>query len=583
MTQVAGRKSRKQAPRRSAAAARWPAARHYLVLGLLGVCVAALACQATALQVLDRGFFLRDQGEARHVRTLEVPAHRGMITDRRHQPLAISTPVHSVWVDPRDFSAAAADRDRVEELLDLPSGHIDSLVEAGDGRRFVYLRRHVPPATAQAIRALKTTGLGLQREYHRYYPGGEVFGHLLGFTNIDDIGQEGIERRWDEHLTGRAGSQKVMLDARRNVVEPLEAVQAPDPGKTLVLSIDRRVQYLAYRELKAAVTEHNARAGTAVLLDPRSGEILAVVNQPSFNPNDGQQRRSARYRNRALTDVFEPGSTIKPFIVAAALDEGLISPDSRIDTTPGTLRVGSNTVRDHHNLGDIDIATVLRKSSNVGATRIALSLEREVLWRRLGAFGFGADTRSGFPGEATGVLTDYHRWYPIDHATLGYGYGLSVSALQLARAYSVIATDGRLRPVSLLATPQPPRGEQVISPQTAMQLRQMLEAVVSATGTAPLAAVPGYRVAGKTGTVRKIGRQGYSSDRYVSLFAGMAPASDPRLVLVVMIDEPRGKEYYGGRVAAPAFARIMGGALRLLNIAPDDIPDTTLVLARQEP
>jgi len=493
-----------------------------------------------------------------------------MITDRHGEPLAISTPVDSVWANPQELIVA---RDRLPELaglLGLPVDGVQQLLAGRGDREFVYLRRHVAPDLAREVMAFGLPGVALQREYRRYYPAGEVAGHVLGFTNIDDVGQEGIELAYDDHLRAEPGSKQVIKDRLGHVIDEVGSIREPRPGHDLRLSLDRRIQYLAYRELKAAVQRHNASSATAVVLDVRTGEVLAMVNQPSFNPNNRRVLQGKNYRNRAVTDVFEPGSTLKPFTIAAALESGRYQPGTVIDTTPGWFQVGRLTVRDIRDFGPIDVTTVITKSSNVGASKIALDLPGEEFWQVLDRVGFGAPTGSGLPGEVAGMLTSPRRWGPVEKATLSYGYGLSVTPLQLAQAYGVLANGGIRVPVSLLARDEQPAGERVLSQTTVSDLVRMMETVVSPVGTARRAAVTGYRVAGKTGTVKKSVAGGYSDNSYVAVFAGMAPASRPRLVTVVMVNEPRGKEYYGGLVAAPAFARIMAGALRLMNITPDD-------------
>lgn len=555
------------------------------LLVMLSVAMVALVGRAVDQQIFETDF-LQNEGERRHLRVVEIPAYRGMITDRNGEPLAISTPVHSIWANPRVLSP---DRQTLSELanaLEMDADELRQLMARNSNRSFVYLKRRANPDVAQRVKALaderRLSGVGLQREYRRYYPDGEVFSHVLGFTDIDDHGQEGMELAYDEWLTGTPGAKRVIRDGKARVVEDVESIRAPHNGKDLTLSLDRRLQYLAYRELKAAVQQHKARAGSAVILDARSGEVLAMVNQPSYNPNGSRSGRGGRLRNRALTDVFEPGSTMKPFTVAIALETGQLKAGSIIDTTPGTLRVGHNLVKDHRNYGRIDLATVLSKSSNVGASKIALSLPRETLWQGFSALGFGQSTASSFPGEAAGQLTAYQRWAEIDQATLSFGYGLSVTPLQLVSAYGVLAADGVRRPLSLIKTDVSPANEQVMSRSTARAVRTMLEGVITTEGTAPEAAIPGYRVAGKTGTVKKSVAGGYAEDRYLSIFAGMVPASRPRLVMVVVINEPSGKEFYGGQVAAPVFAKVMGGALRLMNVAPDGLEASGLRLAGGE-
>jgi len=546
-------------------------ARRLLLGGLMLSGFAVLAGRSAQLQLLDREF-LQGQADARHLRVVQVPAHRGMITDRNGEPLAISTPVQSVWVNPKELVASRSELSRLARLLGLDVDYVRRLLGQRQGREFVYLRRHISPHRAQQVTDLEWPGVYLQREYRRYYPAGEVAAHLVGFTNIDDQGQEGLELAFDGWLSGEAGAKRVVKDGRRHIIENVENIRSARPGKTLKLSIDRRIQYLAYRELKAAVRQHGARSGSVVVLDNQTGEVLAQVNQPSFNPNNRKHLKADRMRNRAVTDVFEPGSTMKPFVIAAALQSGRYAVGTRIDTSPGLFQVGVHTIRDMHDYGTLDLTGVIRKSSNVAASKIALALEPEDFWEGLSAAGFGIATASGFPGEADGYLADFHRWRDIERATLAYGYGLSVTSMQLAQAYSVFANDGYRVPVTLLQRERAAEQRKVYSPRVARAVRKMMEAVVKKDGTAPLAAVQGYRVAGKTGTVHKSVAGGYADDRYLSVFAGMAPASRPRLVAVVMIDEPNNGEHFGGKVAGPVFSKVMAGALRLLNVTPDDAP-----------
>ena len=553
---------------------------------MLAIAGMALVWRAVDQQIFETDF-LQDEGERRHLRTVEVAAHRGMITDREGEPLAISTPVDSVWANPRVLSPDRRELAPLAKALGMKPDALRQILAKRSNRSFVYLKRRITPETAAAVNELlkqrKIKGVGLERGYRRYYPGGEVFAHVVGFTDMDDIGQEGAELAYEEWLRSTAGRKLVIRDGHARVVRDVESIQAPQEGRDLALSIDRRLQYLAYRELKSAVKQHKAKAGSAVILDVRSGEVLAMVNQPAYNPNGSKRGKQGRFRNRAVTDVFEPGSTMKPFTIAAALESGRYHPASMIDTAPGYLKVGRNRVRDHHNLGVIDIPTVIRKSSNVGASKIALDLSGEQLWRLYSAMGFGEVTGVGFPGEVGGQLTPHQNWARIDQATLSFGYGLSVTSLQLARAYAIFASGGVKRPVSLVRVEQPAKGESVISRATARALVAMMESVVGQDGTARQAAIAGYRVAGKTGTVKKSISGGYSDDRYLSVFAGLVPASDPRLVMVVMIDDPRGEEYYGGEVAGPVFAKVMSGALRLLNIAPDNMEKEGLRLAATRP
>ena len=554
-------------------------ARHMVVLMIVVSVMLLLFWRAVDLHTLKSGF-LQDEGNARHLRVLKMAAHRGMISDRNGDPLAMSTPVDSVWANPHELEIEREQWSRLAKLLNMKVDVLQRRLGQRSDRSFVYLRRHINPNVAQRVMAMGIPGISLQREYRRYYPAGEVAAHVVGFTNIDDDGQEGLELAYDQWLQGTPGSKRVIKDRLGHVVENVESIAEPLPGKELRLSIDRRIQYLAYRELTTTVQQHKARSGSAVVLDVQTGEVLAMVNRPSYNPNNRSTLRDGNFRNRAVTDVFEPGSSIKPFTVAAGLEAKKFTPKSMIDTSPGVLRVGRKAVRDLRDYGAINMATILQKSSNVGASKIALSLDPEQMRRVLSQLGFGDVTDSGFPGESAGQLTDSRRWREIDRATLSYGYGLSVTALQLVQAYAVLAGDGVMKPVSFVALKDKPQGVQVISKRTAQQVLSMLEGVVGDGGTGTLANVPGFKVAGKTGTVQKYGANGYSDERYVSLFAGAAPASRPRLAMVVVIDEPRGEEYYGGRVAAPVFSRVMAGALRILGVAPDDVQATSIRSAK---
>lgn len=536
---------------------------------ILGVIV--LVWRLVDLQVVNREF-LQNKAEALHFRLEQVPAHRGMVTDRNGEPVAISTPIDAVWADPHELLSVEPALSQLARVLGLPKERVRRTVRSHSDREFVYIKRQVTPSVAKRVMEMGLAGVGLRREYRRYYPASEVFGHVIGFTDVDDRGQEGIELAFDDWLRGQVGRKQVVKDGRRRTVAEVASIRSPQPGKDLRLSLERRLQYVAYRGLAEAVQTHGARAGSAVLLNVVTGEVLAMVNQPTFNPNNRHRLRGEHYRNRAITDPFEPGSTIKPFTVAAALESGAFTPSTPVDTGKGYLRVGHKTIHDIGHYGLIDVATVLRKSSNVGATKIALALSPETLWQMFSAAGFGELTGSGFPGESAGYLPHFQDWAPIEHATLAYGYGLAVTPLQLARAYAAIAAEGILRPVSFLPVEHPPVGRRILSRQTAQQMRTMLEAVVSDEGTGKKAQIEGYRIAGKTGTVHKSIAGGYAEHRYLAVFAGMAPASNPRLVLVVMLDEPSGKKYYGGEIAAPVFARIMQAALRLLNVPPDDLP-----------
>jgi cell division protein FtsI (penicillin-binding protein 3) len=553
-------------------------ARRWTLLVLMGLSAVALVARAVDRQIFETDF-LQNEGDRRHLRVVEISANRGMITDRHGEPLAISTPVESVWANPRVLSP---DRRLLAPLATVMEKDVDELrrqLAARSNRSFVYLQRRVNPDIAAQIESLDINGVGLQREFRRYYPAGEVFAHVVGFTDIDDNGQEGLELAFQDWLNGSAGKKRVIRDGRARAVKDVENILAPEAGRDLVLSLDRRLQFLAYRELKGAVKRHKAKSGSAVIVDVRSGEVLAMVNQPSYNPNGKRSGTSGRLRNRAVTDVFEPGSTMKPLTIAAALESGRYAPDTQIDTTPGYYKVGRHQIKDHRNYGKINVSRVITKSSNVGSSKIALDLEKEALWEFFSSLGLGDVPNTGFPGEVGGQLTPFQQWAEIDHATISFGYGLSVTALQLAQAYTVLANDGVKLPLSLVRLEEPAAPKRVMSAKTAIAVRKMLETVVSDEGSAPLAAVPGYRVAGKTGTAKKSTGGGYSEDRYVAVFAGMVPASDPRLVMVVMVDEPNAGKYYGGQVAAPVFSRVMAGALRLMNVAPDALSEEKLRLA----
>ncbi len=560
--------------------------RSVCLLACFALGAAALEARVLYLQLVNKDF-LAAQGDDRHVRTVQIVANRGTITDRNGEPLAVSTPVDSIWVNPKAFRPALGRVGELAAALDLEPDSLARRITSNLEREFVYLKRHLPPHRAAQVLELGLPGVGTQREYRRYYPAGEVTGHVLGFTDVDDQGQEGLELAYNYWLDGEHGAKRVIQDRLGRTVRDIELVTAPKPGRDLKVSLDLRLQYLAYRELKAAVAETGALSGSAVVLDPRTGEVLAMVNQPSYNPNDRAQYVAANYRNRAVTDMFEPGSSFKPLVIAAALESGEFTPNSIIDTSPGTLRVSARLVvteTERVNYGRIDLATLLAKSSNVGAAQVALALEPRTLHDVLVRLGIGRVTGGGFPGESAGVLNEPQYWRTVGQATLSYGYGLSVTALQLARAYGALAADGVLRPVSWVALDSPPAGEQAIAPSTANALLAMMEQVVSPNGTGQRAAVRNYRIAGKTGTARKAGVGGYTNDRHRALFAGVAPVSDPRLAIVVTLDEPQGRAYYGGEIAAPVFGRIAAGALRILAVPPDSLPEAPLtVVAQAEP
>ena len=536
-----------------------------LLIGLL-LWFAGLIGRAVYLQGLNNDF-LQQKGESRYSRVIELPATRGMIVDRNNEPLAISTPVESVAASPADVTLTDEQAARLARLLGMQVGEVQRKL-GDDKREFVYLKRQLPPELAARVVELNIPGLFLQREYRRYYPSGEVMAHLLGFTDVDDKGQEALELAFNDALTGKPGSRRVIKDRLGHIVEDVDSIRTPQNGARLQLSIDSKIQYLAYRELKKAVIDHRAKAGGIVVLDAQTGEILAMANMPSYNPNNRGRLDARRTRNRAVTDLFEPGSTLKPFTIATALEAGAVRPDTLINTAPGRLTIGHRTIHDAHTEAVLTVAQVIQKSSNVGAAKIALGLEPEQMWTMFNKVGFGNVPKSGFPGEAPGRLRAYAGWKPIEQATMSYGHGISLSLLQLARAYTIFATDGLIRPVTLLKRDTPEQATPVISAKTAQAVRRMLEMVTQPGGTAPRAQIMGYRVAGKTGTAHKLEGRAYAHDKYVSSFVGFAPASTPRLIVAVMIDEPIG-QYYGGTVAAPVFAEVMSGALRLMGVAPD--------------
>ena len=545
-----------------------------LALSALGLVGKALYLQ------MNQGDFLRDEGAARHVRTVSSHAPRGVVRDRHGTALAMSTAIQSIWADPREAVHARKRWPALATAIGLDPAQLERTLLERASRSFVYLRRHVDPETAARARAVAVPGVYFEREFRRYYPEAEVVAHVVGFTDIDGEGQEGIEFAYDSVLRGVSGAKQVIKDRLGRSVEDVQNVRSPRPGRDIHLTIDLRLQSLAYRALKAAVLHHRATAGSLVVVDARTGEIHAMVNQPSYNPNDPAKRVGPATRNRAVTDVFEPGSTVKPFAVMAALESGAFRPQSVVDTSPGYLRVGRNVVRDRRDLGELDVASVIRLSSNVGVSRIALGTPPERLWAAYAGAGFGSASGSEAVGESAGVLKRSRRFGEFERATLSYGYGLAVTALQLSRAYTVFANDGErldLRLTRFDSGPgmgSPVVATQVMSTATAREVLQMLEAVVeSKDGTGRRARIRGYRVAGKTGTSRKAISGGYAKRRYLSLFAGIAPASDPRFVVAVVIDDPKGKKYYGGEVAAPVFQTVMSDALRL-NAVPPDSPNT---------
>jgi len=561
---------------------RLPVWRTRMILIVLLIGFLALIGRAVYLQGVNKNF-LRMKGEARYSRVINLNSSRGKITDRNHEPLAISSPVESVAVNPREADISPQQMQQLAKLLGVKSDELKK--KFGEERDFVYLKRQLSPETAEKILRLDISGVFLQREYRRYYPYGEETAQVLGITDLDDKGQEGIELAFNQRLAGVDGSRRVLKDRRGNIIEGVESIRTPQEGQDIVLALDRNIQYLAYRELSEAMHENRAKAGAVVVLDAKTGEVLALVNQPSYNPNNrNKNMQSGLTRNRAVTDIFEPGSTMKPFTAALAIESGRFQPDTLINTEGGKMSIGVATIHDAHASGTLTVSQVIQKSSNVGAAKMALAMSPEYMYGNLAKLGFGKVPQSGFPGEVSGRLRPYQTWQPIEQATMAYGHGISVSLLQLARAYTVFTSDGELQKVSMLKLDQPAEGVRVFSPATAQALRAMLETVVLPGGTAPRAQVQGYRVAGKTGTAHKLeAHGGYAPDRYVASFVGFAPASDPRLIIAVMLDEPSAGQYYGGTVAAPVFSRVMAGALRMLGISPDMPTQNMLLPATDAP
>lgn len=554
-----------------------PAWRRRVLLISVLVGFGGLLLRGIYLQSVHKAF-LQQKGDARYSRTLVLQAHRGKITDRNGDLLAISSPVESVWASPPDVEINATQKAELAKLLGITKNEFDKKI-ANTEREFVYLKRRMSPSVAAKVMSLEVPGIFTEHEFKRFYPAGDVTAHVVGFTGVDDNGQEGFELAQNTALSGKAGERRVIKDRRGRIVEDLEAVKVPQDGHDLVLSIDRRIQYLAFRELAKAVDLYKAKAGAAVVLDAKTGEVLAMVNLPTYNPNH-PVNIAGKTRNRSITDIYEPGSTMKPMAVSAAMEFGGYKPTTKIDTGGGTLSIGPATIHDAHPHGVISVAQVIQFSSNVGASKMALTLKKEELWSTFNQLGFGAPTHVGFPGEAAGKLRPYKTWRPIEQATMSFGHGISVTLLQMARAYTVFANEGEMKPISLLKINETPVGHQVFSAQVANDMKDMLELVVQPGGTALKAQVAGYRVGGKTGTAHKLGPRGYEEDKYVGSFVGLAPASNPRLIMAVMIDEPTGKDYYGGTIAAPVFSAVMSDALRMLAV-PQDAPNTNVVIPNE--
>lgn len=542
----------------------------FIMLGFFfSLLLLGLIWRIVDLMVVDRQF-LQGQGDARSVRVVNTPAFRGMILDRQGEALAVSTPVQSLWLNPKKFNPTPAQQKKLASLLDITSQEISKRLNGVERRGFIYLKRQLTPAIAQQIEMLAIPGVNFQQEFKRYYPDAESTSQLLGFTNIDDDGLEGLELAYQSWLNGIPGKRRVIKDRTGRIIDELEVIQEPKPGQSLQLSIDRRIQFFAYHELEKTVKEFGAKSGSIVVLDTSNGEVLAVANWPSFNPNARERYERDSYRNRAMTDLFEPGSVIKPFSIASALESGKFKPDSIIDTRPSWMMVEGHAIRDTRSYGVLDVGGVLQHSSNVGVSKMVLASPPEQLINFLKRCGVASMTASGYPGESHGSIVHASEAGPFVLATLSFGYGFSMTTLQLAKMYAIFANEGRLLPVHLLHANRSELGERVMSPEISNHILNMMESVVKQEGTGTLAAVPGYHVAGKTGTARIAGKDGYKIKRYVASFAGLAPASKPRLVVAVVIHEPSKISYYGGRVAAPLFAKVMEAALRILDVEPDD-------------
>jgi len=544
--------------------------RYVVIAVIFGTFFSGLIARAIYLQVIDTDY-LQSQGDARYLRVQKSMPTRGMIVDRFDQPLAISTPVDSIWMHPSTI-LQQKDRYAYKQLASLLGTNPQAILKKAQSkktRQFIYLKRHLAPQLAQKILDLDIPGINSVREYRRYYPAGPVFGHVLGFANIDNEGQEGLELGYEKELKGQPGRTQILQDKNGHVVEYVEQLSRVRHGEKLTLSLDARIQYLAYRHLQAAFKKHKASSASLVALDAKTGEVLAMVSAPDFNPNDRSDLKSSLFRNRSIADSFEPGSTMKPFTIAMALDAGVVQTDTKIETGPGHFYIGRNRINDTKDHGLITVSEVLQMSSNIGATKIAMMMEPRDLYNTYRDIGFGETNKLKLQGEQKGILVNRKKWKPIEHATLSYGYGLSVNTLQLARSYQALANNGVMLPVSLRPVTSAPDGKRVFSSKTAQAVNLMLEAATGNEGTAPLAQVDQYRVAGKTGTAHRVENGQYQDDSYTSLFAGFAPVSDPEIVLVIAVSDPKGVDYYGGLVAAPVFSSVMEGALRFRNIAPD--------------
>ncbi|MEO6365679.1 MAG: penicillin-binding transpeptidase domain-containing protein [Luteimonas sp.] len=544
-----------------------------LVTGALGLCSLVLIVRAVDLQLIDNEFY-RQQGNERFLRDIEIPTTRGMITDRNGEPLAVSSPVESIWANPRELTKQ---QDRLSELakaLGVPPDYLKRKVSQRSEKEFMWLKRRINPAVARKIMAHNVPGVFSQREFRRFYPQGEAVAHVLGFTNIDDYGQEGVELAFDEWLRGKPGSKRVIRDRRGRIVENVDLLRAAQPGKDLTLTIDRRIQYLAYRELKTALLKSGATSGSAVVLDVATGEVLAMANLPSYNPNAVNGDNRDAHRNRAVTDLIEPGSTMKPLTVAAGLEAGVIKPQTMFNTNPGWIPNGRFRTTDHHNYGVLDTTGVITKSSNVGASMIVHRVPDQTFYDFVRRFGYGSSTHSGFPGEAAGLFPAPARWSGTTKQTMAYGYGLNVTPLQIAHAYATLGNDGRAMTPTFVKGGQRNESTQVVTPALAREIVRMMQTVTEPGGTATQGAILGYHVAGKTGTARRASGGSYER-KYVAYFAGLVPVDKPRFAMVVSVNDPTIGSYFGGLVAAPVFRHVMEGALRLMDVPPDDI-DTWL-------
>lgn len=543
--------------------------RFYTILIFILIIVAALICRVVDLAVIEQ-HFLREQGDVRAQHIISTPAFRGIIVDRNGFPLAISTSIYSIWLDPQEIKLDTNTIKKLSSLIAMKPSSIQKIINKNQSKQFIYLKRNISPEIADQVKKLNIHGMYLEENFKRFYPEGEVAAHIIGFTNIDDKGQEGLEMQYNDWLSGVSGKKLVIKDRLGQTISEIKSIREPKPGKNLILSIDRRIQYLAYRELMTGLQKNSAHSGSVVVLDVKTGEVLAMANLPSYNPNSRPPQNDL-LRNRAVTDIFEPGSTMKAFSVAVALDSGKFSPDTVIDTTPGWIQVGKHVIHDEHRKGPMSVTQILQYSSNVGVTKMMLTLSPERLWSMLHGLGFGEETGIGFPGERSGLLAKRRTWPPLALATLAFGYGISVTALQLSHAYATLANNGKIIPLSLLKVDQPPTGKRVMSQKLAKQMLILLESVFAKGGTGEVAKIPGYHVAGKSGTTKKLGENGYEKHKHISSFIGIAPVTNPRVVVAVVIHEPEGKEYLGGLVAGPVFKNIMEGTLRILNIPPDDV------------